>query len=63
MIDRDRATTRLVYRVADGERNRNVEILATGTGLEIDEQIFIEWDWILAAEKTVKRQIEQGSPR
>jgi len=46
--DSDGAELRFVGTIPDGEYNREVEVVATNYGLEIDNYIVIPWKWILA---------------
>lgn len=43
--DRER---RFITSVAEGEFNREIEVIAREDGLEVDESFTIPWEWIFA---------------
>lgn len=48
---RDRAELTWTASFPDGDRNREMEVVATRDGLCVDEYQTISWDWILQAKR------------
>ena len=63
---RDRAALTFAGVIPDGDYNREVQAVATGEGIEIDNYVVIPWEWIFAArarlEKNSLTRSEDSAP-
>lgn len=58
---RDRVAQTFTGTIPDGEHNRSVEIVATESGLVIDEAITVPWGWIELSLLRMKQPNPEGA--